>query len=196
MLVLMKKTLVIAAVALLVLIGGGVYVYTSDAAVFDGLYSPDEQQVREARRFVKELPPTIGTYTLQGHYANNAEIRRECSAPDGLSFCDKVIATEYRETNGTQAVFVHFLIIESGVDAFRTYIAKGSRADSLLSRRVLRFESHELGWIPAEKYDLILTQEALDAQNDRGTTDYSYPNQAKGDNPVTRYFLEKYPPGQ
>jgi hypothetical protein len=167
--------------AVLIVTAGG-YVYFSDAAVFDGFYSEQEQQAREGHRFVKELPKTIGSYQLDGHYSNNIDITRDCTVINGSTICEKMFGTEYRETGGDHAVFVHFIVAESNADILRAYLEKEVQP-----------EAHELLWLPNEKYDAIVAQEARYKFNDRGTVDYQYPDTASANNPVILYFRSAYP---
>ena len=107
--------------------------------------------------------------------------------------CGKTITAEYREINGNKGVFVHLTQFTEASGLYKAMIEKLSYSDKLGNYDVLRLEHHEIGWFSSQ-FDCIITQEGVYKVNPDGSEQYSYPNKATGDNSVTKYFIEKYPP--
>ena len=191
----MHKRLVTGLVVALIVLGGGAFAYASDAPLFDILRPQGESEAREARRIGASLPQVIDGYVLSGEEPGKVHVTRECTQ-DAEPYCTLTIIAEYRKQGGTHGIFVHLLKAESGVEALRSVVDRESTPETLDGQQVVRVEKHELAWYPTSGYDVILTQEGIYQVNDRGTVDYQYPNTATGENPVTRFFFEKYPPAK
>jgi hypothetical protein len=191
----MTKKLVWAVAVVALVVGGGAYVYGSELPIFDALYSPEQQELRQVQRLAKEFPAAIGTYALYGQSPEKIQVRKECVPPESQETCYRNITAEYRQTDGHKVVFVHISkAANEGGEALKAFVTKEASPDTLGTYGVVRVEQHELGWFPLAGYDVVMTQEGVCTPNERGTVDCGYPARATGANPVTQYFIERYPP--
>ena len=191
----MTKKLVWAVMVLVLVVGGGAYAYGSELPIFDILYSPEQQEVRQVQRLAREFPATIGAYSLYARGPEKIQIRKECPPSEGGELCYRNVTAEYRQVEGNKIVFVHVSKAANGnSEAWKALVAKRATTGLVGAYEIVRVEKHELGWFPLAKYDFILTQEGLRSVRADGLESYSYPAKATDANPVTAYFIETYPP--
>ncbi len=180
------------------------FAYFSNSPVLDSFLSPEMRQDREYKRTIKIFPEQLGEYVLYERGPKKISISNECrkieNHPDvevaGLTgeFCQKLIIGQYRQITDGKVVFIHLSQINKGKDAFQALLKKLSQPDKLGKYNIVRFEQHELGWYPASKLDVILTQEGMAKVEIDGSESMSYKEKASGNNPVTKYFINQYPP--
>lgn len=183
--------------------------YIVNSGMVDFLLSPEEIVKKDAAREIKRLksffPDTLGNYVLYGRSAEKIQIRTECNNiedhPDtkgaGVSgkACGKTVTGEYRDGN-RHVVFVHLTKFTQGEELYRALTQKMARPGMLARENVFRLEEHEIGWFPANDFDVILTQEGMYTFNPDGSEMMSYPDKANGNNSVSQYFISKFPPSE
>lgn len=157
--------------------------------------------------------PFIGTFKLVessedrgdcavlGESDDTEEIARELNLT-GQEICFKSGRLQYMDNSSKNVVFVMPMTVAKGKDAFVKFInAMSDRADENrrkegivvppVSQGMHRLENHELFWY-SDEYTVLMTQEAKATVRPDGVS-YSY-GIATGDNAVTAYFFELYPP--
>lgn len=199
----MKKTIFTVLIILFFLVTGGVIVvYAKDAPVFDIFFSEKVKEERDFNRLEKLYPEKIGNYTL--YYAGGEKVAKkaECSQIDESfndqaprvqgELCTRQTIGQYRMDGSNKTVFVYIYKETKGGDLLKNYLVKFI-LDKLGNYNIIRMEKAEIGWIPIRDYDYILTQESMVVPGINGGESFNYANKATGDNPVTQYFLLKYP---
>ncbi len=193
------------------LVGAGLaFVFAKDASIFDIFFSGNQKEERALDRMEGLYPESIGDFSL---YARGSEkIRKERNWCDEIdetihrdsgniqikgTLCYRITVGEYRNAEN-KTVFINIMQITKGEDTPGIDYLFGERAivDKLGDYNIMRPENHEIGWFPADnsKIHVILTQEGVARKNSDGGESMLYQNKATGDNPVTQYFISKYPP--
>ncbi len=109
-------------------------------------------------------------------------------------YCAKATVAQYRHTGSNKVIFVHLTNITQGLEAYKAILNKITTPEKLSTHDVFRVEKHEIAWFsPTNTFNLIFTQEGTVSISSPRETNYSY-GKATGDNPVTQFFLKKYPP--
>lgn len=185
-------------IVLLVVIVGGV-VYADSVGLIDVFSNPDTKSATDFAK-VAVFPETIGGYVRSESFVS---VQDECSdlsksrdtAAKGLSgtVCIRIATAMYKNDNDHKSVFVHLTKVTSGKEPYVSYMKIFSRPDSIGQYEVIRVEQHELGWFPKDVFDVLLTQEGEYTLNSSGGMSMKY-GVATGNNDVTQYFLNKYPP--
>ena len=175
-------------------IAGGVIVYAKDSPIFDVFFSEKTKEVRDLNRLEKLYPETIGNYTLYSWSAEKIQKRVECENVNEGEICNRYTVGQYRMSGSNKVVFVHIYKITKGADIMKKLLLKMLSADRLDGYFTIRPERHEIGWLTDSVADYILTQEGTVKMEADGGQSMSYINKATGDNPVTQYFVSKYPP--
>ncbi|MFA5855736.1 MAG: hypothetical protein WC867_00110 [Candidatus Pacearchaeota archaeon] len=113
----------------------------------------------------------------------------------GIKYSGEVCYYSYRlefvDSSSDKGLFVILYNYEKSKDLHQKYLSSSSRKEFFEKNTVYRLEDHELLFFPSLKYDTIITQEFQRKINDDGTVSYTY-TKANGDNPIFRYYLEKY----
>jgi hypothetical protein len=186
-----------AVLVLLVAVGGGAYIVKGDSSLFDPLYSPQEQLQRKNLRASKEFPTELGNYTLYSRGAFPIGIERDCNTLNGADSCQEILTGEYHQVDGSGVVFIRIAtVVEGNKNDVKEYLRKSGTFESLspYPYQIMRFEHQEISWFPRTTHDFIVTQEGVYTMRADGTESVSYPNKATGNNAVTAYFIQKYPP--
>lgn len=205
----MKKIIIFILIFIVILVlTGGIVAYTKDSPVFDIFFSDEAKEERALDRMAKLYPEKLGEFNLYGRGAEKIrKNKEECDEVNETlnkenleikgTVCVRGTIGEYRNTEN-KTVFVQIMKITKGKDipGIDYLFGKLAMADKLGGYSIMRPESHEIGWFPADdsKIDVILTQEGVARKNPDGGESMLYQNKASGDNPVTRYFISKYPP--
>ncbi len=171
------------------------------------LFFQKQSPQNEIENVKKYFPDAIGSFTLYGRNPEKIRMTIECEKlqdhPDskgsGLQgeICGRSIIGEYRDSNTNKVVFVHLAQFTSGKRVYKEFIEKSVKKDVLNGQNIFRIERPEIGWFPAQTFGAIITQEGVvKTEADGGENiGYSYTGVATGNNPVLKYFIEKYPPG-
>ena len=195
----MKKTIIIFSIlALVVLIGAGLFFFFRDDAIFDVFYSKDQWETRALNRMAKIYPKTLGQFTLKEPVELDSTDCNQLQT-NGEEVCARMARGRYYDKTD-RVIIVSMTQIVKGREAAEKFLYDRATlfgSDTLYGYNIMRYEKHEIGWFPKNdsKTTVILTQEgvfAMDSVN--GVELFHYPNKATGDNPVTKYFLSKYPP--
>jgi uncharacterized protein YxeA len=205
----MKKIiLLIIAVVIILILGGGVFIFAKDSPMFDVFFSEKQKEERELNRLAKLYPETIGNYTLYSWGAEKVQKRAECENVNETinkavgnveingEVCNRYAVGQYRMQGSNKVVFVHIYKITKGADIMKNLLLNMLSADKMGDYFAIRPERHEIGWIAGDGVDYILTQEGTVKIESDGGQSMSYMNKATGDNPVTQYFISKYPPAE
>ena len=184
---------------------GGVLIYRSDAEEFDLLFPDKMREEREYRRIKKFFPDTIADYVIY-NVGTDIQVHSECNTienhPDtkvtGLTgeICEKIIRSAYRQVGGNKIVFVILGKFTKGSELHRQLVDRLSQPDKLNGYDIRRIERHEIAWYDAKLFDVVITQEGEIRRNPDGQESMSYEKQADGVNPVTQYFINRFPPAQ
>jgi hypothetical protein len=197
----MKKILIIALVIIVIV---GVFIYARESVLVSSLYiSQEEKDTKESARLESLFPDIIEDYQISLNNPTNVDVRNECVTIEdkadlkstGLTgeVCTRVFIAQYVERNSRKAVFIHASKSLKSPELLKLVIERLSKKDTLGSRQIFRIESHEIGWFPESDFDVIITQEG-ERPKDGGTENMSYTSKATGNNPVTKYFLDKFSP--
>jgi hypothetical protein len=194
----MKFLWVVLGLLLVLLAGaGGAYVVYGDSVLFDRFYSPEEQFQRKNLRAAKEFPPELGNYALYSRGAFPIGIERDCNTLNGTDSCQEILTGEYHQVDGPGVVFVRIAtVIEGNKNDVMEYL-RGLGTFETLSPypyQIMRFEHQEISWFPRTTHDFIVTQEGTYVLHSDGGESVSYKDKATGNNAVTIYFIQKYPP--
>ena len=205
----MKRIILpICIVLAILIIVGGVIVYTKDSPMFDTFFSEKVKEERALDRMENLYPEKLGDFTLYSRGAEKVrKNKEECDEinetlnKEGLEIkgtvCARITIGEYRNAEN-KTVFVQIMKITKGKDipGIDYLFGKPAAADKLGDYEIMRPENHEISWFPADDsiIDVILTQEGVARKNPDGGESMLYQNKASGDNPVTQYFISKYPP--
>ena len=209
-----KKIILTAVVAVLVLAAALGAAYALDLTVIDPLLSKENREAREQRRARALFPVSIGTYELKGGEAGTVDIMKRCNKIEDNPLlretgrtgdaCMTVIAGEYRETAGEaetasgtprkgKLVRVNLARFTEAGDILYLLLEKTTTPDALDGYRVFRLAPFELGWSPASRYDMIMTQEGA-FEVSSTTESVTHAGTATGDNEVRKHFMQRYPP--
>ena len=205
----MKKIILLAVLIVIIsAVAGGIIVYAKDSPVFDVFFSEKQKEERDLNRLAKLYPETIGNYTLYSWSAEEIQKRAECEKIDetinkvtgnvdvGGEICNRYTVGQYRMAGSNKVVFVHIYKITKGADTMKKLLLNMLSAEKLGDYFTIRPERHEIGWLTDSVADYILTQEGTVKIESDGGQSMSYMNKATGDNPVTQYFIGKYPPAK
>jgi hypothetical protein len=201
--------LIVVAVA-----GGGGYVYLQKKSPTN-TESPLTTGTPEQKKPIapdEYFPETIGDYELVVKNTYKVQVtERECrqfgqsQAKEDIrlgivgEYCVKNIRGEYRQKNTDKVVFVDLQTILSGKDVVEQLFEKTNTAEKLGTHSVYRAEGHEILWKTENTFDIVITQEGRwkkGTESNGALLTYSYKEKATGNNAVSKYFLEKYPPVQ
>ncbi len=152
------------------------------------------------------FPEKIGEYALVDASLSGPNAEYECrnveDHPDtknlGLNgeICIKGVRLQYENKATKKGLFVIPTSVSKGLEIYLALISKMSKPVIIDGKRLFRVEEHEIGWVTQgkEAVNIIMTQEytVIDSGDGDGRS-YNY-GTATGDNPVTKYFLENYPP--
>lgn len=191
-----KKVFIV--VALIVVIVGGA-VYAENIGLIDVFSSSD---TNSAKNFAKiaVFPESIGSYVRTESFVS---VQDECidlsksadSSTMGLSgnVCTRIATAMYKDDIAKKSVFVHLAKVTKGKESYVSYMRAFSKPANINQYNVIRIENHELGWFPQEVFDVLITQEGEFKLNSSGNMSLTY-GTATGQNAVTQYFINKYPP--
>ncbi|MEI7709206.1 MAG: hypothetical protein WCI76_00660 [bacterium] len=190
-----KIFIIITLIAMLV---GGV-IYAENAGLIDVFSNPDTHLAKDFAK-IAVFPESIGTYVRTESFVS---VQDECtdlakssdSASKGLSgtVCTRIATAMYKDDAAKKSVFVHFAKVTEGKEPYVLYMKAFSKPDKIDQYEVIRIEDHELGWFPQDVFDVLVTQEGQFTLNSDGGMSMSY-GKATGQNAVSQYFLNKYPP--
>lgn len=195
----MNKKILVVFILVLALAGG--VVYAENAGIIDVFSTPDTGVAKDFAKLVV-FPESIGTYTRTESFVS---VQDECvdlaksgdAASKGLTgtVCTRVATAMYKDDATRQSVFIHLGKVTQGKGPYVSYMKAFSRPDRIDQYEVIRMEEHELGWFPKDVFDVLITQEGKFTLNPDANTSMSMSyGKATGDNAVTQYFLNKYPP--
>lgn len=108
---------------------------------------------------------------------------------DVIEICERSMAAEYKDSDTGHVVFVHLIQVTRNSDRYLELLERVSTVDQLHGHPVVRLDGSEIGWFPAEDFDIIVTEEGT-----LTTTGFSYASKAQGTNAVTQHFIGAYPP--
>lgn len=201
----MKKIILFILIILILTTIGFGFVYAEKASIINIFLTPEEKELKEIQRLREMFPEKLGTYELYGLTPEKIQVKLECDDvekhPDTRDtelagkICVKTIITEYREIVSNKIIFVHFSQIYEGREISQQLFERFTKKEKLGNFDVVRIENHEIGWSPASAFDFILTQEGIVKPGKSGGESMNY-GTATGNNPVTQYFIEKYPPSE
>lgn len=173
--------------------------YAKNIGFIDIFLTSQLKNERENERLIRLFPTTIDNYSLQtsAHYqadddkSYDLEIESGCFNVEG-EVCRKNIVAEYRENTGNKIVFVQAMTYKKGKKIDKAMFLPELKFEKLGQFDVRRLEAGEIRWYPSHKFDLMLTQEAIIKKTVNGEI-YDYMSDG-GDNNVTQYFINAYPP--
>ena len=140
---------------------------------------------------------------LLGAHSDTASITRQLGISE-QEVCTTTTLLGYQNNLSHKITFVQLSKVTKGKDAMKKFLTNISAlADNEYNLRgetfpyvgpkIYRLEKHELFWF-AQEYDIIMNQQyTLVVNKNMNSTSYEMAI-ATGDNPVFRYFLNKYPP--
>jgi hypothetical protein len=203
--------------------GGGGYIYLqnktpNNSDVQQGSNNAGSQvktdEPKEEKPVAPEayFPESIGDYKLIENNTKKVQVTdRDCrqfgqsQAQEDVKLgvtgetCSKILKAEYRQSGTDKVVFIHLQKILSGKNIAQQVVAKTNTLEKFGSSTLYRAEKHEIKWWTEDTFDLVISQEGRWKKGgaDAGVIfSYSYKEKATANNPVTKYFLEKYPPAK
>lgn len=205
----MKKIILLSLlVIILLVVVGGTVVFAKDSPIFDIFFSDKAKEERALNRMAKLYPEKLGEFNLYGRGGEkvrknmeecnevNETLNKENLETKG-TVCARITIGEYRNTEN-KVIFVHIMKITKGKDipGIDYLFGKLTIIDKLGNYSIMRPENHEIGWFPVDgsEIDVILTQEGVVRKEPNGGESMLYQNKVSGNNPVTQYFISKYPP--
>lgn len=147
------------------------------------------------------FPDNIGVFEISSRGSEKIRKDNRCvdfskqpNAPADASgeVCIETMVAEYKDASTQKVVFVHLVKITKGKETAKKFIMSQSRPEIFNGFNIMRIEDHELSWFPKESFDEITLQEGTLVSDSNGSR-MNY-GKATGDNPVMKYFFEKYPP--
>ncbi|OGZ65269.1 MAG: hypothetical protein A2998_02095 [Candidatus Staskawiczbacteria bacterium RIFCSPLOWO2_01_FULL_37_25b] len=189
----MKKLILwIMIIIGIIIVTGGVAVFAKDAEIFDIFFSDKVKDERALNRMAKLYPEIMGDYVLYSWNAEKVQKRAECEG----EICSRYTIGQYRMDGSNKVVFVHIYKATKGTEIFKNVLLNMLSSEKFGEYNVIRPERHEIGWWVGSNVDYILTQEGTVKFEIDGGQSMSYINKATGENPVTQYFISKYPPAK
>lgn len=158
-------------------------------------------QIKRADDSIQVVNPifvrNIGPYVLVA--GDNDFAEEECSFIEdhrdtsrlGLTgeICELSMGAEYKDPDSKKVVFVHVVRISKNQDLYQELLERISTKDDLGSYPIIRIEGWEIGWLPIDNYNLIITQEGSITIDG-----FEYATKASGINEVTQHFIGRFPP--
>jgi len=195
--------LILLVIVGIVVVGSGVFIYSKSKEI-----NPSTPFINDAQKEINSaeslFPEVFGDYTLYISNLKKVQIDEECRNVEDSSdlkstgitgeVCIKTFIGQYRKTSENKVVFVHLNKVISGKDIYELIFNKMSKKDVLGKYSIFRIEQHELAWVPFSSFDFIFTQEGIWTTDSDGGESMSYKQKATGSNPITQYFINKYPP--
>jgi len=176
----MKKISVSLVIASIILIGFFVYLYFGQTNSFF-----DKDLKQETLEQDEGFPNMIGDYSL---FREDKE--SGCQQLNGREVCADTSQLRYQSDN--QLRIVHFLTIENPEDvhfAYDTMLQGGDQLPTTIELNGYTLdkpERHEISWIHGNILIMVQEYSSLSGRNQTMFAD--------GNNEVTRWFLETYPP--
>lgn len=133
------------------------------------------------------LVPIGGSPDKIDNISNDCSLTRTKDGTFG-SLCSEGFRLIYESDQTNKIVFVKLNNITEGIDLVRSYVNPTTEG-----QKVFRLEKHEIIWFPKGEFNMVLVQEGTYSKTETDV-DYAYKKEASLENPVTQYFLEKYPP--
>ena len=171
----------------------------------DYFISPEVKAKAEYTEFEKIFPPKLENYSLYSYKGElPIRVRSKCdnlsNNPDAKQLavsgeiCIKTISAQYRNTTDNKVILMNFMKVSKGRELMLPLLSRYNTGDTLGIYPILRTEGHEILWLPKEVFDSAGTQEGRWKANSDGGESLGYGEKATGQNPVTQYFIAKYPP--
>lgn len=139
--------------------------------------------------------PKIDQYVLVTGNARLAEERCSTIAADDpmsgepLDICERSMAAEYKDSDTGHVVFVHLIQVTRNASRYMELLDRVSTDDWLHGYPIIRLDGSEIGWFPAEDFDIIVTEEGMLTPGG-----FQYAEKAEGTNAVTQHFIGEFPP--
>jgi hypothetical protein len=151
------------------------------------------------------FPAEIGLYKLYRDDINKLELQNVCYKAENNPILQKLkkngdvcvgtVTREYRTSYSSttnHVVRVNLSTLTKNKDLFLIVLKETSTKDELFDFSTFHTSPFTIGWLPLNKFDLVVTQEGLFVYSATSTS-HIFKGEAKGDNEVTKYFMNKYP---
>jgi hypothetical protein len=192
----LSKRLVLIII-LIILIGAGIWFCVCQRKVVEGT---DKSQGLQ-----RLFPEKIGEYTLvkqdtKEKLYNGIQVENSCTPANSEGrtapeICDTTVSGKYEKNNSNDIVYVHIQFFPKGLTWQKADLLKQSMQQTIGSyhdaRRIADFS---IFWYPISGVNIVETREAAYDPNDMSATP-RYSGQT-GQNSVTQFFLNEYPPAE
>lgn len=186
--------------------------YVLEFPIADSLQLDQSMKKIESKRASKYFPDTIGEYSVSSESEQKVEIARMCNKIEDndilkeigrtgnacmetfTALYGKVVSSTIATTTG-KIVKVNLSRFTEAGDLLHLLVEKTTEIDILEGKKIFHTVPFRLGWSPASRFDLIITEEGESLVSST-TSSIKYEGKATGDNDVTRYFISKYPPSE
>jgi len=171
----MKKGIVVVIVLILV-VGVGAYflLFGQSFNYPDQVLDYKLTKVDDSSKWVRNLIDGCGDFNAEG-------------ATEFGKVCVDTIRLEYKDNNQNRGVFIRSMKITEGRELYESFFNIRSSPIQISSNSVFKLEDSEIGWWTANDRLILTTEYEFEG------TSYSY-GSASGANPITKWFLEEYPP--
>ncbi|MFA6404934.1 MAG: hypothetical protein WCW03_02965 [Candidatus Paceibacterota bacterium] len=197
----------------------GVFVITCFAVgyvlkwqISDFLQSNESMKQIELKRASKYFPDTIGEYSVSNEPEQKIKIVSTCNKIENNNILKEMgrtgdacmetftalygkVISSITATTTSKIVKVNLSRFTEAGDLLHLLVEKTTEPDILDGKAIFHTVPFRLGWFPASRFDLIITDEGESLVSST-TSLIKYEGTATGDNDVTRYFISKYPPGE
>ena len=207
-----KKVILIAVSITVFVIAIFLIAYLSNLPIIDPLLSDNAKEERVLRRAANNFPNIIGTYSLVDEDGQKVRVLIDChkiednailretgrtgdACMETFSALYGTVISSTTATTTRKIVKVNLSRFTESADMLQLLVEKSTQPDTLNDKPVFRTAPFRLGWSPASKFDLIITEEGESAVSST-TSSIKFEGTATGDNDVTKHFISKYPPNQ
>lgn len=169
--------------------------------------SNNDKKLAKATEF---FPDHIGKYSIVKTDGRGVEVLSNCNKIEDNPIlkatgktgdaCMEIFSAVYTTvTSSTTATTTNKIIkvnlskFTKAADMLQLLLDKSTEPGLLDDKPIFHTTPFRLGWSPASGFDMILTVEGEYAVSSMATTT-TYNGNADGNNEVTRYFIDKYPP--
>lgn len=202
-------TFILIAVIVIVCIGTA---YILGWSIVDSLQSNQSIKQIEIKRASKYFPDTIGEYSVSNEPEQKLKIVSSCNKIEDNNIlkemgrtgnaCMETFTALYGKvissttaTTTSKIVKVNLSRFTEAGDLLHLLVEKTTKPNILADKAIFHTVPFRLGWSPASRFDLIITEEGESSVSST-TSSIKYEGIATGDNDVTRYFISKYPPSE
>lgn len=184
--------------------------YILNLPIIDPLLSDKAKEERVLQRVANNFPDAIGAYSLVDENGQKVKVLSDChkiedntilretgrtgdACMETFSALYGTVVSSTTATTTSKVVSINLSRFTESADMLQLLVEKSTQSGTLNSKPIFHTTPFRLGWSPASKFDLIITEEGESAISST-TSSIKYEGTATGENEVTGYFISKYPP--